>query len=160
MTRELQKLSPSIAPYEVRSLEQLVLDSTWRVRYAMMLLSALSTVALVLAALGVYGVLSYGVRKRTREIGIRMALGAQPGRVLRLVTADGLRLAAIGIATGVLGACVLTRFLSTLLFGVRPIEPGIFAAVALVLAAVVLLATLAPAWRAATVEPVEALRAE
>src|SRR5205807_8421207 len=86
----LHKISPTIAPYEIRSLDTMVLDSTWRVRYSMMLLIALAAVAMVLAALGVYGVLRYSVGKRTREIGIRMALGAKSGWIVRMVLRDGL----------------------------------------------------------------------
>jgi predicted permease len=158
--RALHEISPKISPYEIRSFDGMVLDSTWRVRYSMLMLMSLSGVALVMAALGVYGVLSYAVRKRTREIGIRLALGSARGRVLRLVTLDGMKLAVVGIGAGLLGACALTRFLEALLFGVRPIEPVLFAVVAAALALVVLGACLVPAWRASAVQPVEALRAE
>jgi putative ABC transport system permease protein len=158
--RELQKISPKIAPYEIRTLDQLVLDSTWRVRYSMILLATLAAVALVMAALGVYGILSYAVRKRTREIGIRMALGAGRRAILGLVTREGVQPALLGIGAGVLAACVLTRFLDSLLFGVRPIEPLLFMLVGAFLMLVVLAACLLPARRATVVEPIEALRSE
>ena len=91
----LRGISPKMAPYEVRTMDELVLDSTWRVRYSMMLLTAMSGVALVLAALGIYSVLSYGVRRRTREIGVRMALGAGRGEILRMIAWDGLRVGGV-----------------------------------------------------------------
>ena len=156
----LHKISPSIAPYEIRSLDTMVLDSTWRVRYSMMFLTALAVVALVLAALGVYGVLRYAVSKRTREIGIRMALGAGGGSIVGMVLRDGLMVACAGVLAGIAGACALTRFLSTLLFGVRTIEPVTFAAVCGFLLAVAACSCLSPALRAARLAPVEALRDE
>jgi putative ABC transport system permease protein len=154
----LRKISPSISPYEIRSLDTMVLDSTWRVRYSMMLLTALAAVALMLAALGVYGVLRYAVGRRTREIGIRMALGAESGSILRMVIVDGLKVAVAGVLAGIAGACLLTRFLSTLLFGVRAIEPLTFAIVCGFLLMVATCACVAPALRAAALPPVEALR--
>jgi putative ABC transport system permease protein len=156
----LHKISPSIAPYEIRTLEGMVLDSTWRVRYAMMLLAALAAVALVLAALGVYSVLEYAVSKRTREIGIRMALGAERGLIVRMVLRDGLAVAAAGVFSGLAAACLLTRFLSTLLFGVRAIEPLTFLGVCGFLLAVAVCSSLVPAIRAARLAPIQALRDE
>ena len=136
----------------------MVLDSTWRVRYSMMMLFALSGVALVLAALGVYGVVRYLVSKRTREIGVRMALGAGRASILTTILGDGLRVAAAGIVLGIVGACLLTRFLATLLFGVRPIDPLTFTAVSLFLLAVTAVACLLPARRASLLPPSAALR--
>ncbi|SPE38994.1 membrane hypothetical protein [Candidatus Sulfopaludibacter sp. SbA3] len=158
--RSLHKISPSMAPYEIRTLDTMVLDSTWRVRYSMMLLVALAGVALVLAALGVYSVLRYAVGKRTREIGIRMALGAGGGSIVRMVLRDGLAVAGAGVLAGTIGACVLTRFLTTLLFGVRAIEPLTFVAVCGFLLAVAAASCLGPAIYAASLAPVEALRRE
>jgi predicted permease len=158
--KELHKISPKIAPYEIRTFDDLVLDSTWRVRYSMMMLIALAGVALALAALGVYGVLSYAVRRRTREIGIRMALGADRPTILYLVARDGMKLALAGIVAGVAGASALAQFLSSLLFGVRAIEPPTYAAVCGFLALVVLGACLVPARRASSLLPVDALREE
>jgi putative ABC transport system permease protein len=156
----LRKISPSIAPYEIRSLDTMVLDSTWRIRYSMMFLTALAVVALVLAALGVYGVLRYAVSKRTREIGIRMAMGAGGCSIVAMVLRDGLAVACAGVLAGIAGACALTRFLSTLLFGVRAIEPLTFAVVCGFLLAVAACSCLTPAIRAARLAPVEALRDE
>lgn len=158
VTGALQKVSPKIAPYEVRTWDDMVLDSTWRVRYSMMMLLALAGVALIIAALGVYGVLRYLVNKRTREIGLRMALGAGRGTILRIIAGDGLRVAALGIGLGLAGACILTRFLSTLLFGVRAVEPLTYAAVSVCLLLVALMACLLPARQASELPPSVALR--
>ena len=154
----LHKISPGIAPYEIRSLDTMVLDSTWRVRYSMMLLIALSGVALVLAALGVYGVLRYTVSKRSKEIGIRIALGAGRSSIAGMVLREGLSVAGLGLLIGIAGACLLTRFLATLLFGVRAIDPRTFLAVCAFLLIVAAGACLGPALHAATLAPIDALR--
>src|SRR5262249_16196592 len=156
----LHKISPTIAPYEIRSLDTMVLDSTWRVRYSMMLLIALSLVALVLAALGIYSVMRYAVCRRTREIGIRMALGAGRRSILRMVLREGPAVGGAGVLRGMIGASLLTRFLSTLLFGVRAIEPVTFAAVCGFLLIVAAASCCAPAIRAAGLAPLDALRQE
>jgi ABC-type antimicrobial peptide transport system permease subunit len=124
------------------------------------LLGSFAAVALVLAAVGIYGVLSYVVSQRTHEIGIRIALGAQPRDVLRLVVGHGVRLAAIGSVLGLLAAGGLTQFLSKQLHGVKPTDPTTFVGVAALLIAVALLACWIPARRAARVEPMTALRYE
>ena len=123
----------------------------------MTLFSALS---LVLAALGIYGVISYAVEQRTPEIGIRMALGAQSGDVLRMVCKSGLSIALVGTVAGALGALALTRYLSGLLFGVSSLDVGTFLTMAGVLAAVTLLACYIPARRASRISPTIALRYE
>ena len=125
----------------------------------MLLVGLFASLALVLAAIGVHGVLSYDVARRVREIGIRMALGAERGSVLRLIVGRALVLTAIGVAAGGAGAFVLTRTLSTLLFGVTPHDPATFAAAAGILTVVALAAAAMPAWRAARTDPAAALRA-
>lgn len=129
-------------------------------RIASSLLGLLSGLALLLAMMGVYAVVAYSVSQRTREFGVRNALGAAPRDVWRLVVRDGLVLALRGGAAGVAGALVLTRLLTTFLFGVSPFDPTAFAGVPLALLSVALVATWAPARRAMRVNPVEALRAE
>jgi putative ABC transport system permease protein len=127
-------------------------------RVPMLLLSAFAGVAMLLAMLGIYGVTSYYVTQRTHEIGVRMALGAQIGDVLKLVLRRALLLALVGIGIGVAGAFAMTRYLTTLLFEVKPVDTMTFIAVAIVLAAVVLVACLVPARRAAKIDPLEALK--
>jgi putative ABC transport system permease protein len=127
-------------------------------RIPMLLLSAFAGVAMLLAMLGIYGVTSYYVTQRTHEIGVRMALGAQIVDVLKLVLRRAMWLAVIGIGIGVAGAVAVTRYLTSLLFGVKPIDTVTFVAVAVVLAVVVFVACMVPARRAAKIDPLEALR--
>jgi putative ABC transport system permease protein len=124
----------------------------------MLLLCTFAGVAMLLAMLGIYGVTSYYVTQRTHEIGVRMALGAQIRDVLKLVLSRAMVLTVIGIGIGVAGAVAMTRYMASLLFGVKPIDTVTFIAVAIVLAAVVLVACLVPARRAAKIDPLEALK--
>ncbi|MCA1827318.1 MAG: FtsX-like permease family protein, partial [Myxococcales bacterium] len=135
-------------------------DSLSGRRFALLLLGLFASVALALAAVGVYGVMSYGVVQRTKEIGIRMALGAEQHAVLRLVVGDGMRLAGGGIVLGIGLAVALSRVLRGLLFGVSAFDPVAYASLTVVLAGVALFASWLPARRAARVDPVVALRAE
>ncbi len=139
-------------------MEQLVASSLTRQRFYAILLGLFAAIATVLGAIGIYGVLAYAVGQRTQEIGIRMALGAERGAVLRMVLRRGIVLAAIGIVLGLAGAAGLTRYLSGMLFDLTPLDPPTYAAVAILFAAVALIASYLPARRATQVDPVVALR--
>jgi putative ABC transport system permease protein len=135
-------------------------DSLARQRFASTLLGAFAAFALLLAAVGIYGVMSYLVTQSTHDIGLRVALGAQPGNILGLVVRQGMELAAIGILAGLAGAAALTRMMASLLFGVSATDAVTFGAVAVLLAAVAFAATVIPARRATRVDPMVALREE
>jgi putative ABC transport system permease protein len=137
-----------------------VSDSLAFARFGALLLASFAAVALALATLGVYGVLSFAVAQRTREIGVRVALGARRGDVVRLVVDRGLAIAVAGGAVGLAGALATTRVLRTLLYDVAPSDPATYAAIVALLAAAVLAASWLPARRAAGVAPTEALRAD
>jgi len=157
---ELQKLDPELPMAAVATMDQLLADSLSRSRFTMLLLGIFAAVALLLAAVGIYGLIAYSVTQRTQELGIRIALGAQRRDVLRLVLAQGTRLTLLGLALGVLAALALSRLLATLLFGVTATDPLTFAGVAALLAFVALLACFLPARRATRVDPLVALRYE
>ena len=127
-------------------------------RFNMLLLALFAALALILAAVGIYGLMAYSVSQRTHEIGVRLAIGAQRRDVLRLVLRDGARLTLVGIAIGIIAALALTRLMASLLFEVTPTDPATFASVALLLAVVALAACYIPARRAARVDPMVALR--
>ena len=157
---EIRNLDRALPVASVGSMEDVMSAARSRPRFLTLLLTMFSSLSLILAALGIYGVISYAVVQRTSEIGIRMALGAQGGDVLRLIGASGMRLALAGTLLGAVGAAILTRFLSTLLFGVSAVDPITFAAMAAALIAVTLVACYLPARRAARVDPMIALRYE
>jgi putative ABC transport system permease protein len=160
VTRIVHEVDPNVPINEVMTLDGLLSRSLSPRRFAMVLIGVLASLALALSAVGIYGVMSYTVGQRTQEIGVRMALGAQPRDMLALILGRGAWLALAGITIGVLGALALTRFLSSLLFGVAPKDPLTFAAVALLLFAVALAACYFPARRAMRVDPMVALRYE
>jgi predicted permease len=158
--RTLAELDSDIPLANVRTMNDVVAKSMARTSLTMLLLAVAGGMALVLAAVGLYGVISYIVSRRTREIGIRVALGAQVAEVIRNVTLQSLRLALLGTAVGVVGALLLTRLLRSMLFEVSPTDPVVLVGVSLVLIAVALAASYLPARRAARIDPVIALRAE
>jgi predicted permease len=157
---QVHGMDKDLAVYDVATMEELLSDSISLRRFSMVLLGLFAFIALTLAAVGTYSVISYSVTQQAREIGIRMALGASGRDVLRFVLAQGMRPAFVGVVFGVAGALVLTRFMSSMLFSVSPSDPGTFAAIIAVLATVALLACCIPAVRASRTDPMIALRYE
>ena len=158
MRRELEALAPGVPLYDVQPMRTRVAAAMSYARFSATLLAAFAVVALLLAALGTYGVISYGVSQRTKEIGIRVALGATRGTVLRLVVSQGIALAVVGCILGLAGALVTTGVLRSLLYGVAPSDPATLVAIAVLLGISVVVASWVPARRAASVHPSEALR--
>ncbi len=154
------QLDADLPVSDVLTMQQLIGQSTINARFNAGLVLAFAALSLLLACVGIYGVLSYLVTQRTGEIGIRVALGAQRSDVLRLVLVDGLRSAGIGLALGLLGGALATRLIESVLYGVRPLDPRVFTAVALLLSMVAGAACLLPAWRASRLDPAAALRKE
>ena len=160
MRQEVLALDPELPVYDLKTMDSALDESLAGRKFSLLLLGLFAAVALVLASVGVYGVMSYGVVQRTREIGIRMALGARKEDVLRLVVGDGFRLAMAGIAIGIALAVGLSRLLRGMLFGVSAFDPPAYLGLTLVLAVTALVASWLPARRAAQVDPSVALRAE
>ncbi len=158
--RELAGIDPTLPLAKVRTMEEVMSEAQSRPRFLTLVLSLFASVALVLAAVGIYGVISYAVAQRTREFGIRMALGAQPRSVQNLVIRQGLTLVVCGLLVGLACSLALTRFLSGFLFGIAPKDPVAFVGVSLLLGATAMLASYIPARRATRVDPLVALRAE
>jgi putative ABC transport system permease protein len=158
--QQVRDLDPNQPLHDCKSLEQCMAESAVAERVTCWLLGIFAGIALALAGVGIYGLISYSVAQRTHEIGVRMALGAERGQVARLVVGGSMRLALMGVAAGLAAAGGLTRFLTSLLYEVRPLDPTTFAAVFSVLLGVALLASYLPARRAARVDPIEALRCE
>jgi ABC-type antimicrobial peptide transport system permease subunit len=156
----IRAVDPNQPVFNVKLMDDVVRDSVGDRRLYLGLLAAFATVALALAVAGIYGVISYSVAQRTREFGIRLALGSEVGRVQRLVVWHGARLALLGLAIGIPAAAAGTRLLRGLLYGVAPWDPLTFAGVAFLLAAVSVLASYVPARRVARLDPIVAIRAE
>src|SRR5581483_1653908 len=160
VTAEIRKLNPDTPIYDVHTMEQRLSDSLAQRRFSMLLLLLFSALALILATVGIYGVMSYSVTQRTHELGIRVALGAQQKTILGMIVKHGLTLTLIGIGAGLLVAYSLTRVMTGLLYGVSPTDSLTFILISLVLTATGLLACFIPARRATKVDPMIALRYE
>ena len=157
---EIHAVDPDVVVYGIRTMQERMHDSLARQRFSSTMLGAFAVFALLLAAVGLYGVMSHLVTQSTRDIGLMVTLGAQPGNIISLVVRQGMQLVGIGIVVGLVGAALLTRVMSSLLFGVSATDAFTFAAVPALLAAVAFAATVIPAWRATRVDPVVALRYE
>jgi putative ABC transport system permease protein len=160
VTEQLRLASQGFTVAHVQTMDEVMQRSTAHESFNMLLLSIFGSAALLLAAIGIYGLMAYSVQQRTQEVGIRMALGADRSAIRRLVVWQGMRLALIGAAAGIGAALGLTRLIASFLFGVKPWDPMTFVAVPLLLTAVALLAVWVPAFRASKVDPMQALRAE
>jgi putative ABC transport system permease protein len=160
VTAAVHQVDPDEPLLKVETMEDVVNASLFQQRFSMLLLAAFAGLALLLAAVGIYSVLAFAVRRRAREIGIRMAVGAQTRDVLRMVLYDGMKPTLLGVAIGLAGALALGRVMASLIYGVKATDPITFAAVSMLLAAATLFASMIPAWRATRVDPIKALRDE
>jgi ABC-type antimicrobial peptide transport system permease subunit len=158
--RTIARLDPKLPIYDIRTLDSYVDDARAARRFTMQLAAAFALVALALACIGVYGVMAYSVARRRHEFGVRLALGAEPARVVGEVMGEGLRLAAAGVVIGILAALAASRLLATQLYGVRPHDPLSYAATVAVLTIAVLIACFIPARRATSISPMDALRVD
>jgi putative ABC transport system permease protein len=158
--QQVKAIDPDQPIYSVRTMNEIRAESVAPERLNLTLLSIFAGIALVLAVVGIYGVMSYAVTQRTHEIGIRMAIGAQPRDVFKMVMGQGMLLALVGVACGLVGAFALTRLMTTMLFGVAPTDPATFASIAVLLTSVALIACYVPGRRATKVDPVVSLRYE
>jgi predicted permease len=154
------QLDPNLPVANILSYDQVVGKSTAEASFDAVLLGVFAALSLLLAAVGLFGVLSYLVSQRTGEIGVRIALGAQREHVLRLMLTDGLRPAIIGLVIGLIASAGVTRLIQSLLYGTQPLDPNVFGLVSVVLLAVAAVACLVPAWRASRLDPIEALRTQ
>jgi putative ABC transport system permease protein len=157
---EVQAVDPDVPVYAVRSMEEVIARSMAERRFALEILGVFAVIALLLASIGIYGVMAYTCSKRSHEIGIRIALGAQRSHILRMALGEGMFLVAVGLAAGLFGALLLTQFLRSMLYAVKPTDPLTFVAIAALLTSVALLACFIPAQRATRVDPLVALREE
>ncbi len=160
ITRSVHEVDAAEPVVDVMTMEDILAVSLLQRRFNMLLLAVFAGLALLLGAVGIFSVLSYAVKQRSREIGIRMALGAPSGNVLRLIVMEGMKPTLLGLGIGLAGALAMGRVLASLVYGVRATDIMTFAAVAVLLLAVGLLACLVPAYRATRVQPVKTLREE
>jgi hypothetical protein len=158
--REVESLAPGTPLTDVRTMESYLAEARAPTRFALSLIGFFAGVALILAIVGLYGVLAYAVQQRTSEIGVRVAFGAHPGEILGMVLGGGMRLAMVGMVLGVIGALVLTRFLRSLLVGVEPVDLPTFLGIGVLFVAVAALACFLPAWRATKVDPMKTIQAD
>ena len=158
--RVVESVTPNVPVHSISSMDQIIARSVADRRFALELLGVFALVALLLAAVGIYGVMSYSFSQRTHEVGIRIALGAQRLDILRMALGEGMRIVIIGLAAGLIGAAMMTRFFRSMLFGVAPTDPTTFVLVSAILAGVALFACYIPAKRATRVDPLAALREE
>jgi putative ABC transport system permease protein len=158
--RELKAASGGLPVARIRSMDELVKQSTARTDFTALLLTAFAAAAMLLAAVGIYGLIAYSLQHRVRELGIRLALGAPPRRVRNMVLWQGIRLAATGAVLGAIASLGLVRFMSTLLYGVKPMDPAVICLACATLGLVAVLAAYVPAYRAAKLDPIEVLRSE
>jgi putative ABC transport system permease protein len=160
VTEAVHSFAPNVPLYNVRPLDEIISENSASRRLAVVLISAFAALALTLAAVGIYGVMAYTVTQRSHEIGVRMAMGAAPGAVHRMIVGQGLRLALVGIVGGLLFSLAMTRFIASLLFRVSAFDRETFLAGAVILSIIVLVSTWVPARRASRVDPIIALRYE
>jgi putative ABC transport system permease protein len=157
---QVKEMDPDLPVTRVRTMNDVIIESVWQPRLYAMLFGVFGVLALVLAAVGIYGVMAYSVTQRTREIGVRVALGATTRNVVTMVVGEGLKMTVVGLAVGLAGAFMLTRVMASLLFEVSATDPLTFALVGITLTIVALVACFVPARRAAKVDPMVALRYE
>jgi putative ABC transport system permease protein len=160
VSNAVHAVDPEMPLRDILTMDDLVANSVAQQRFNMLLLGAFAGLALLLAAVGIYSVLSYGVKRSVREIGIRMALGAGLGDELRRVVFEGMKPTLLGVAVGTVGALALGRVLSSLIYEVKPTDPVTFLSMTALLAGIALMASIIPAYRATKVDPVVALRYE
>jgi ABC-type antimicrobial peptide transport system permease subunit len=157
LRREALAIDPELSIFSIKTMDDRLSEGFMGTRVPMLIASAFAVVALLLAAIGIYGVLAYGVSQRRREIGIRMALGSSAQRIVQLVIGDGVRIVTVGLIVGLVGGAFVGRAMEKQLFNVRPSDPWVLSAVVAILAIVALTATFVPARRAAKVNPIQAL---
>ncbi len=157
---EVEAVDANVPVHSISSMDQIIARSVADRRFSLELLGVFAAVALLLAAIGIYGVMSYSFSQRAHEVGIRIALGAQRLDILRMALGEGMRIVVIGLASGLVGSAIMTRFFRSMLFGVEPADPMTFVSVSAILAGVALFACYIPAKRATRVDPLVALREE